>query len=314
MRLFIKKIIIISVGFYLFAEILARLLHISTDAPRLYQNSKGVIKYYKNQEGYWENASHKWYINEFGFPGKNSPNSFDNLITIIGPSVISNFMNPDSCRQMEILKKVKPEYDYLELSRPGSNLLDYFDFIEDIDSLKPKINLMYVIDKSFTKSIKKESGAASGTQLDLKHLTIHRAEFQESTLKNILYNFKFAYYLYRKNIHIFDNFNTVFGKKKLKRKFSTKYSAIEINRISVLLDFVKNNYRIDNVVLLFNDRNHTQIFDLVKSKGFHAFRFNSAGDDWTFIDDTHWTCYGHEQAAIQVSEFLDQFTEKYNSD
>lgn len=312
MKLFIKRLIFIFLGFYLFAEIIARILHISTDAPRMYQNSNNIIRYYPNQEGYWEGATHKWYINKFGFPGRNLPKSYDNLITIIGPSVISNFMNPDSCRQMEILKKINPKNNYLELSRPGSNLLDYFDFINEIDTLNPRLNLMYVLDKSFYKSIKKNS-ISNGTQLDLKTFKVSHSKYIESVFKNVLYNFKFAYYLYRKNLHIFNRRISLFSSlfkisKPKKRGFKENFKKEDIEDISILLDFVKKNYQTDNVVMIFNDRNSKQIYNLVKSKGFQTLRFDSQNDDWTLEGDSHWSCYGHHQAAKQVSAFLDELT------
>ena len=304
MKLFIKKLFLILLGFYIFAEILSRIFHISTDAPKMYQNSSSVRRYFPDQEGYWVGAHHKWYINELGFPGKNLPNSYDNLVTIIGASNIENFMNPDSCRQTEILRKLNPNYNYLGLSMAGTNLLDAFELIKEIDTLNPYVNLIHVEDGSFIKSIKENSNLSLQTQFDLKTSKLFFSNYQESPIKNILYNFKFAYYLYRKNLHVFD-----IRKRFMKPKSNVNLKAVSSNnkleKTSILLDFINRNYRTDNVVLIFNDVNNDQIYKLVKSKGIQAFRLDSQNDKWTLNGDAHWSCYGHYEAAKQVSSFLE---------
>ena len=310
MKKLIKRIAISALFFIVFAEIVSRVLHLSTDAPRMYQTANGIVKYYPNQGGYWEGAKHKWFINELGFPGKNLPESYDNLVTIVGPSIVANFMNPDSCRQMEFLRIMNPSNNYLELSRPGLNILEAFELIEDIDSLNPKINLIYALDKSFVKSIKKKS-SSSGFQLNVDSGEVSISKYKESSFKRILYNFKFAYYLYRKNLHIFqkNNLLNLFKIKQTnkKRALDKAFSSEELGNIDKLLDYIKNNYKTENTAFVFSDRNSRQIFDLAISKGFKAMRFDSGNNDWTLKNDTHWSCYGHHEAARQVNHFLERF-------
>ena len=46
--------------------------------------------------------------------------------------------------------------------------------------------------------------------------------------------------------------------------------------------------------------------ELFKSMGFETIALEEKNDDksWSFEHDHHWSCYGHEEAAKQISEYL----------
>ncbi|MCB0744275.1 MAG: hypothetical protein KDC67_10250 [Ignavibacteriae bacterium] len=176
--------------FFIVSEVLARIFHISTDAPKTVKNERGFIDYVANQEGYWEGGKHKWYINKYGYPGKDEklPSSFKNLITVIGDSYIENFMNPDSCRQAIFLKKIKADYNYFEMSRSGANLLDYLEYTKVMDTCKPIYNLLYVNTNDFKQSIRNLNSNVLSTQIDLVTEKMFYPKYQGSKLKDVLYN------------------------------------------------------------------------------------------------------------------------------
>src|SRR5690606_35579075 len=112
----------------------------------------GVQKYLPNQEGYWKGGNHQWIINDYGWPGE-LPTKYDNLINIIGDSFIENFMNPNECHQSVFLKKLMPDYNFFEAARSGVSLIEAMEISKQIDSLNPKMTLIYVNENDFYESI-----------------------------------------------------------------------------------------------------------------------------------------------------------------
>jgi hypothetical protein len=62
-------------------------------------------------------------------------------------------MNPDSCHQSRFLKQLKPEFNYLEVAMDGLNLLGYFEYSKPMDSLNPKLKIIYVNNGDFKNTI-----------------------------------------------------------------------------------------------------------------------------------------------------------------
>jgi len=309
MKLFFRNAFLFLVFLFLFTEIIARIFHISTDASKTFKNSNRNINYYPSQEGYWDGGSHKWYINELGYPGKNLPKSYENLVLLIGDSYIQNFMNPDSCRQREYLSKIKPKFNYLEASMSGLNLLGYFEYSKALDSLNPSFKVIYVSSKDFLTNIK-NGNSNSGYQVNLETKQFYYPKYRGSSLKDFIYNFKFIYYLYRKNISVFNPTTVINGiNKNSENKNDLKLSNKEYEEVSNLLDLIKINYKCDNVFFVFHPNSSKEIISLTRKKGFRSMEIvKNENENWKTKNHGHWNCFGHHEVAKQVSIFLDELS------
>lgn len=313
MKLFFRNAFLFLMFLFLFTEIIARIFHISTDAPKTFKNSNGNINYYPNQEGYWDGGRHKWYINKLGYPGGNIPKNFNNLVLLVGDSYIQNFMNPDSCRQREYLSKLQPNYNFLESSMAGINLLGYFEYSKPLDGLNPVYKIIYVNSADFLNNVTRKR-SDNGYKVNLKSNKIYYPKYRGSSLKDIIYNFKFIYYLYRKNIQLFNRLNG--GKElsesnKIINRNASELSSENLTQISDLLDFIIQNYNCSNVVFVFHPDSNKDLINLSRSKGFITLELiKDKNVNWKTKNDGHWNCLAHQEIAKQVSLFINKISNK----
>ncbi len=299
MEKFFKKIIIFILFGTLIGEIISRIFVLTSDIPRREIDSFGIQKYIPNQYGFWKGGKHKWQINSNGWPGI-LPKSRSNLIAIIGDSYIENFMNPDSCHQAIYLKNYFPENNFYEAARSGVSFIEAFEITKQIDTLTPIYQLIYIQDSDFKESILNIQKLNDITQLDLVEKKIVYGEIKSPGSKRILYEVKFLYYLYQKFITNFSRKSNKTGKQEKKLNNNLKYKFY-----TELLKYTKDNYKIDNKILVFHPNSDSLIIAEAKRLGFNALLLDSTGDKtWTFDYDAHWSCYGHEKAAKQVASFL----------
>jgi len=306
MKKFFKNGIIFLVFFLIISEVIARVFHISSDAPRTYKNESGYIRLHPNQEGYWNGGQHKWYVNKLGYPGKNLPASYTNLYTIIGDSYIANFMNPDSCRQTSYLRETSTENNFLELSRSGANLLDYLSYVEDVEHLNPKLNFLYVNTKDFKHSIKKKK-ISGGLEVDLLNNQIYYPIYQGSALKDLIYNFKFLYYVYRKNMKLAISKNQRANNSNL---YKNSLAPNEEANIEKLLDFISKNYKLNKIVFVCHPDLNVEILRILKNKNIQTISLKLPNNDEWKLKDGHWSCYGHKYMSQQVRAFIEQYNSK----
>ncbi|MCF2493136.1 hypothetical protein [Dyadobacter chenhuakuii] len=60
-------------------------------------------------------------------------------------------------------------------------------------------------------------------------------------------------------------------------------------------------------IIVFHPKLPDAIKNEVKAAGFKTISLDSDGqDNWTFVYDHHWTCYGHNQAADQIASYLQE--------
>ena len=282
-----------AAGFIL-GEAIARTFFLTSDIPQRTITKNGIQKYKPNQEGYWLEGSHKWHINELGWPGT-PPESYKNLVAIIGDSYIENFMNPEKCHQSQLLKELAPKNNYLEAARSGVSLVEAFKISEEVDSLRPQKTLIYVHDSDFIESISAINRESVLTQVDLKEGKILPGKLKSPGLKYLLYNIKFLYYLYNR-ILLEPPEEPIEKKKKVISK-----TNFELCR--QLLSFISENFNTDNKVLVFRPNSEPAIINLSREMGFNVLQLR--GDNsWSFEHDSHWTCEGHYKAAIQVRDIL----------
>lgn len=301
MKVFFKNGLLFLIFFLIFAEILSRVLHITTDAPKTYKNENGNVNYLPNQVGYWDGGKHKWFINSMGYPGKNLPESYDNLILLIGDSYIQNFMNPDSCRQSAYLKELDSDYNFMEVAMDGLNLLGYFEYSKPLDSLAPLKKIIYVNNRDFRGDV--YNGKDKGPyQVNLQDRFIYYPKYKGSKFKDFIYNFKFLYYLYRKNLKLI-NPNVVEINNEIRaQKNNEQFNFKEIKN---LLEFIKINYRTDNVILIFHPNSNRELVSFVKNIGFKVYEIQKPeNENWATEKDGHWNCEAHKKIAEQVDSVL----------
>ena len=304
MKKFIKNIILFLILGLTIGEIIARLFALSSDIPHRMIDKTGIQKYIPNQKGTWKGGSHNWYINEKGWPG-HLPNSYDSLITIIGDSYIENFMNPDECHQSNYLKKLNPKYNYLEASRSGVSFIEAMEISKQLDTLSPKVQLIYVHDTDFFESIVQIKKHPDRTQIDLTDNKIIYGKMKAPGIKKILYNWKFIYYLYRRFPVDLNNGNKIQEIKELSEIKLKKEN--DFNAFKKLLGYVNAKYQIENKVIVFRPDSDIELINLTRNLGFIVLHLKAGNiEKWSFEYDSHWTCYGHEKVALQVAEFLNR--------
>ena len=304
MKKFIENIIFFLILGLLIGEIIARLFALSSDIPNRMIDKTGIQKYIPNQKGTWKGGSHNWYINEKGWPG-HLPKSFDNLVTIIGDSYIENFMNPDECHQSNFLKNSLPKYNYLEASRSGVSFIEAMEISKQLDTLNPKVQLIYVHDTDFFESIVQINKHNDITQLDLHDNKIIYGEMKAPRIKKILYNWKFIYYLYTRFPIDLGKGSEIHETKEPSEIASKKEN--DFIPLKKLLEYIAVSYKIENKVLVFRPGSDIELINLSRKLGFKILYLKTGEDDnWSFEYDSHWTCYGHEKAALQVAEFLNR--------
>lgn len=293
----------ITIGFIL-GEIVSRLFFVSSDIPKREIDYYGVQKYIPNQQGYWKGGDHKWQINKLGgWPGP-LPNKFERLITIIGDSYIENFMNPDSCHQnIHLKKKLPPQLNFLEASRSGLNFLEAMIIADQLDSLKPIYQLLYVHNSDFKESIVQMGRKPEMIQLDISKKTTIKAQLKSPFFKNVLYNWKFIYYLYS-NFWQPPKVKTSLSPQTDKRPISSD----ELTAIKILFSTLKDSKRTRNRILVFRPgTDPPSIIELCSNMGGYKYILlkKNKNEEWSFDFDPHWTCNGHQEVALQIARQIE---------
>tara|TARA_R110002111_G_scaffold256247_3_gene323293 strand:+ start:388 stop:1299 length:912 start_codon:yes stop_codon:yes gene_type:complete len=299
MKKFLKNLILFFLFVVIAGETIVRVTHVVSDIPHRTIDEYGIQKYYPNQSGYWVEGEHKWIVNELGWPGV-LPETYVNLLTVIGDSYIENFMNPNECHQSFLLKKHLKNYNFIEAGRSGVSFIEAMEISKQFDSLNPIFNLIYVKSDDFYESVFNIQPATDITQLNLEKSKIIHGQMKAPGLKKILYNWKLLYYFYNRFPL---NFSKSIAKvEKLETKNAFKYQK----EIQSLIAYTKLNYNIKNKILVFHPNSELEIIEICKNAGFKVIVLNSDNNDkiWSFEYDSHWTCYGHAQAANQVALFL----------
>ena len=166
MKSFLVNLLLFSLGLLVVFEIVLRVNHMTIDIPQREITSDGIQRYIPMQEGWWLGGTHKWQINQFGWPGP-MPDSLDSLVLIIGDSHIENFMNNDNCHQSWLLKQLLPQFNFLEAARSGVSYIEAVYIATKLDTLRPILILLYVKDTDFIESITQFGRKTDITQIDL---------------------------------------------------------------------------------------------------------------------------------------------------
>lgn len=304
MNHFLKRIFVFALFTILVGEVVLRFSHTLSDIPQRTIDKDGIQKYFPNQEGYWKGGGHKWKINSLGWPGE-LPTNYNNLITIIGDSFIENFMNPNECHQSILLKQRMAAFNFLEASRSGVSLIEAMEIAKQLDSLNPRCQLIYVSDSDFYESISNIKVLGDITQVDIKSKKLLQGKMKSPGFKKILYNWKLLYYFYNR----FPVSDFIFFKGKQEKKEvakSPKKPSFE-SEVLKLIEYMKENYEINDKILVFHPKSSIKIIEVCKEAGFSTIILDSSNDkSWTFDHDRHWTCYGHNAVADQIYKNLSE--------
>lgn len=298
---YLKNAVLFTCIFFVLGECFVRLRKSVADIPELTIDEQGIQKYLPNQKGYFIGGTHKWNINELGWSGF-LPESNDNLITIIGDSFIENFMNPNECHQSVLLKNKMKDYNFFEAGRSGVSFIEAMEIAKQLDTLLPVQNFIYVADNDFKESIYEVNPHTNITQFSIEKDSILYSKIKSPALKKILYNWKLMFYIYSKY-----PINSIIKKKvsntdNISVKNNGKVDGSNFyTHLSGLMDFVKKKYPLNKTTLIFRPNSDKEIIEVCINTGFKVIQLNSNNDkSWSFKNDHHWTCYGHQKAAEQI--------------
>jgi len=304
MKKYIVRILFFGIVAFISVETFIRVKHLNIDVPTRQINEEGIQLYNPNQNGYWSNASHSWQINEEGWPGK-LPHSRDSLITLIGDSHIENFMNPIECNLETILNEKKIRYNFFAAGRSGVSLIEALEISDYLKKYKPVKQFIFVKEGDLKESIQELGIKEDITQLSLKNKIIINGQLKSPGLKKIVYNIKTLYYYKNSLVGIRPGSSP---KSKLTNS-KEKHILNETDKIYYhqLLKYVFENYNTSEITFFLHPETTKSVEDIFKNNNLNYYKFITASPKkWRNSpqDESHWSCYGHQQAAIQVAAFL----------
>jgi hypothetical protein len=247
MKKYLLRIFIFMALGVLIGEVSVRVFDLTVDFPESYQDEDHLIKFKPNQTGN-SVQRYKWVVNQYGNFGP-APKSLDSLITVIGNSYIVNTMNPPECHQAYYLARENQDFNYYPMARDGSSFLEFMEMTKSLEHLKPLKQLLYVHDEDFVYSVVELLDQPLTVQYSLEKEKIRYAHYDDNKLKDILYKSKFAYFIYR-NYFVLADLNLLHqGDEIVEEDKSIDYASLE-----KLFVFVEENYRLDNILLVFFPR------------------------------------------------------------
>lgn len=296
MAKFIKQLFLFLFVAYVIGEIIVRTYKLNIDVPDFYQDTTGLLRNKPNQTGSNGDGT-MWVIGQYGEYGY-EPKSLDNLITVIGDSYIKGTMNPPQCHQAYLLSQGCNKYNYYPCARAGASFIEFMEMTKSLNRLHPVKQLLYVHHADFIESITEVMNVPLTVQLSVTTNKIRHARLTKSRVKDVLYNFKFAYFLYRNYFVSSVDIGT--------NNRDAMPATIDYDKIQQLLTFVKMNYQTENIVLVLSPDTDKKLIELVKENNFHTLELTTDNYKlWQFEHDSHWSCHGHEEAAKQVSKYLE---------
>lgn len=285
----------------LIGELAVRVFDLGVDFPESYQDEAQLIRFVPNQTGK-SVQRYQWIINEYGNFGP-APKSLDSLISVIGNSYIVNTMNPPECHQAHYLARGNLDYNFYPMSRDGSSFLEFMEMVKSLEPLNPVKHMLYVHDEDFTYSVVELKDQALTVQYSLENKEIRHALFATSKMKDLLYKSEFAYFIYR-NYFVLADMNLFHQEEE---EVQVENKSYDYESLGLLFDFVKGQYRIDNVLLVFFPGSDARLMALAEETGFETMELKTDDyNSWLTSIGGHWSCYGHEEVARQVNQYLRQ--------
>jgi hypothetical protein len=305
MKKYILRIALFLFIGYMIGEIVVRVFHMTVDVPETYVDENHLVRFYPNQTGY-SSDRFKWIINKYGNFGY-EPQSLDSLVTVIGNSFISGTMNPPECHQANCLASINHDYNFYPMSRDGASFLEFMEMARSMENLNPVKQLLYVHPSDFIVSVTERVNQTGTVQLSLESGEVRDTQPSGNSLKRKLYKFKFAYFLYRNYIVPYMVDLNMAGGRADESLFKIQES--DYPYIQGLLDYVKDHYVIDNIVLVFFPDSDSRLISMTEQAGFTALPLQT--DDyrsWVTNIGGHWNCNGHKEVAKQIDKYLDSLS------
>lgn len=301
MKKYILRIALFIFFGFVLGEIVVRVFHLTVDVPETYRDENNLVRFYPDQTGYSADRF-KWIINKYGNFG-HEPKSLDSLVTVIGNSFISATMNPPECHQANYLASMNQDYNFYPMSRDGASFLEFMEMAKSMEKLNPCKQLFYVHGSDFIVSVTERVNQTGTVQLSLETGEVRDTQPSGSSLKKKLYKFKFAYFLYRNYIVPYMVDLNMAGGRADESLFEVQES--DYPYIQGLLDYVKDHYVLDNIVLVFFPDSDPGLISMTEQAGFTALPLQT--DDyrsWVTNIGGHWNCNGHKEVAKQIDKYL----------
>ncbi len=303
MKRFLLNFITFTVILFIVGEVVVRIFKLTPDIPKLYVDQTGIQRYVPGQKGNFSKTS-QWVVNAYGWLGIAETNK-DPIISIIGDSYIENMMNPIICNQGSILKSYFTDCGFFEAGRSGVTFIEAMQITKLLDStIKPTMHLIYVGDEDLYES-DASYRQTDRMQINLSNHKIINAELKSPFAKKILYNLKSFYYLYLR-------FPLLVGKNNKEATDNTVINKKEIDYQSVnnILNYSKQMYDIKKIILIWHPGTPRKIIKIARHLGFNSLSLTKTGKakNWLVSSaDAHWSCYGHQQVAKQISIYITQY-------
>lgn len=318
MKRFLIRLLVFTFVTIALGEIIIRIYKLVPDIPRLYVDETGIQRYIPGQTGYYTKAKTKWVVNKYGWLGT-SDTSSDTLISIIGDSYIENIMNPIACNQGNILKSKFKTYSFFEAGRSGVTFIEAMQISKYLDAtIQPKLHLIYLNNNDFPESSSRNKRHTDRMQIDLNTNTILNGNLKSPGLKRILYSIKVLYYLYLRFSLLVEENNKADAKgdqeKSIQLKSIKAKPAFDGTEVNQLFAYCAKNYDMEKVVFVFHPGTEQRIINLANQYGFKniVLTMEKGDSSWALnTSDGHWSCYGHTQAAKQISRKLPACLKKY---
>jgi hypothetical protein len=219
-------------------------------------------------------------------------------------------MNPIECDMSELLNKKKSSYNFFQAWRSGVSLIEAMEISRYLkEQFKPAKQLVFVKEGDIEESLVEMGRKLDITQYSAKKGEVDVGLLKSPKLKLILYNFKTLYYFWP-NISKFGprvNFTKAKANTMNVKKSNKEVKQIPIVEHTALMNSITSNYDTENFVFFLHTESDEWLAHLFQDAGLMHYQFKADEPlDWrnSKNDESHWSCYGFEQASNQVIDVI----------
>lgn len=303
MKKFLIQLVLFSILCVVAGELIIRSFKLVSDIPqRTIDPETGIQLYRPGQTGFYKQADEPWRVNEHGWVGVAN---LDRKVqfSVIGDSFIENLMNPISSNQGYLLQEHYQDVGFFEAGRSGVSFIEALEISKKLEKdIDPQYHLVYLNNKDFSESIISKGRYLDIVQIDLGKGEVHKSRFKSPLAKKVLYSFKLAYYFYGR-------FPILVAKQNLGEIEANKIdpkTEFDFESFNKLFQYSAENYSQDKLVFVFHPDIKSEFVTLSNEHGFKNLTLESGDDNWAISEvDSHWSSFGHNQAALQVKGYID---------
>lgn len=208
-------------------------------------------------------------------------------------------MNPKDCHQSVLLQNNFTSVNFTSSAMSGATFIQMLEMAKALENQQPILHhLIYLHHGDFTESID-EIENNNQFRYSLTHKEIIKAVLNEKTIlyKHYLAKYlAFPYYIYRKSL--VKSGEAPINSRDVKNK-------IDFTRIDNLLGQLCEKYQFDKTTLILSPDTHVRLDLILKKYHIQFLRLKASNYKlWSHQNDPHWSCVGHNNAASQVTKFL----------